>query len=111
MQRKSGHWGARLVAALLSCAVLAAAQISAAAEEAGPKLSGVVNVNTATLEELTLLPGIGDSKARAILKAREELGGFKNVSDLMQVKGIGEKAFERLRPYVAVQGKTTAQAR
>jgi competence protein ComEA len=73
----------------------------------GGDLSGVVNVNTATAEQLMLLPGIGEAKARAILGRRKEQGGFKTVDELLEVKGIGAAALDRIRPFVAIQGKTS----
>jgi competence protein ComEA len=80
-----------------------------AAHAAGPSTSGVVNVNSATAEELTLLPGVGPTKAQAIIRYRTEHGAFKRVEDLAAVKGIGEKGLVKLRPHVALEGKTTAQ--
>ena len=68
----------------------------------------MVNVNTASAEELQLLPGIGESRARALLELRKRRGGFKSVEELREVKGIGESSFERMRPYVRLTGKTTA---
>ncbi len=89
---------------------LAVALAAAAAPGAdGPRLVGVVNVNTATLEELQLLPGIGETRARAIVAAREQRGAFKSVDDLAEVKGIGQASLARLRPFVRVDGKTTAR--
>jgi len=82
---------------------------TAAAHAAGPSTSGVVNVNSATAEELALLPGVGPTKAQAIIRYRTEHGAFKRVEDLAAVKGIGEKGLEKLRPHVALEGKTTAQ--
>lgn len=73
----------------------------------GGDLSGVVNVNTATAEQLMLLPGIGEAKARAILERRKQEGGYKAVDELLEVKGIGQAALERIRPFVAIQGKTS----
>jgi competence protein ComEA len=73
-------------------------------------LSGVVNVNTASAEELQLLPGVGESRARAIVEARKTRGGFKSVEELVEVKGIGSSLLEQIRPYLVVNGKTTAQA-
>jgi competence protein ComEA len=73
----------------------------------GGDLSGVVNLNTATAEQLMLLPGIGEAKARAILDRRKQQGGFKTVDELVEVKGIGTAALERIRPFVAIQGKTS----
>ena len=72
-------------------------------------ISGVVNVNAATAEELSLLPGVGPAKAQAIIRYRTEHGAFKRVEDLSQVKGIGDKQLEKIRAHVALEGKTTAQ--
>jgi competence protein ComEA len=76
---------------------------------AGGTLTGVVNINTATLEELQLLPGIGEARAEAVIALRKRSGGFKSVDDLEQVKGIGASAMKRLRPFVRTDGKTTAR--
>ena len=57
-----------------------------------------VNLNTATVEQLIALPGIGPSRAQAIVELREKIGGFKKVDDLMRVKGIGRKTFRKLEP-------------
>jgi len=75
-----------------------------------PVLTGVVNVNTATVEELQLLPGIGESRAQAMVDERKRRGGFKSLDDLKEVKGIGDASLERLRPFVRIDGKTTARA-
>jgi competence protein ComEA len=96
----------RALALALVAALVAAA--SAPAADA-PRLVGVVNVNTATVEELQLLPGIGETRARAIVAAREQRGGFKSVDELVAVKGIGEASLARLRPFLRVEGKTTAR--
>jgi competence protein ComEA len=73
------------------------------------KAGGVVNLNTATQEELVQLPGIGEARARAVIEARKQRGGFKSIEELMEVKGIGPAGFEKLRPHLAVDGKTTLQ--
>jgi competence protein ComEA len=66
------------------------------------KTVAVVNLNTATLEQLETLPGIGQKTAQLILDYREKVGEFKKIEELMNVKGIGEKAFLRLKPLIAV---------
>ncbi|MEE9608395.1 MAG: ComEA family DNA-binding protein [Myxococcota bacterium] len=95
---------------LVTLAALAAAAGVEAADES-PRLSGVVNVNTATVEELQLLPGIGQARASALISERKQRGGFKTVEELIEVKGIGETGLQRLRPYVSLTGKTTARRR
>lgn len=71
--------------------------------EAPGMLEGeVLDLNTATLSDLTRLPGIGQTKAQAILDWREAYGPFRAVEDLLSVDGIGEKTWETLRPYVRV---------
>ena len=62
----------------------------------------VLDLNTASLSDFTRLPGIGETKARAILTWRETYGPFRAVEDLLSVEGIGEKTLESLRPYIAV---------
>jgi len=69
--------------------------------------AGVVNINTADAAQLSLLPRVGAKVAQRIVDYRKEHGPFKKTSDLMQVKGFGEKSFERISSYLTVDGKTT----
>ena len=95
----------RAVLPSLAAALLVAlAQPALAAEP----LKGVVNVNIASIEELVLLPGIGESRAMAIVALRENRGGFDSVDELVDVKGIGDAMLAKLRPYVSLESKTTA---
>lgn len=64
---------------------------------------GTVNINTATLEELQTIKGIGKKKAEAILQYRKEHGPFHTKEDLLQVKGIGKKALEAIESQVTFQ--------
>ncbi len=98
-----------LALALLASCSVAIAALSAPTDDAPPQLSGVVNLNTATVDELELLPGIGEARAQAVVALRKQRGGFKSVEELKEVKGIGDKALEQLRPFVRLDGKTTAQ--
>ncbi|PLR72699.1 MULTISPECIES: helix-hairpin-helix domain-containing protein [Bacillus] len=72
--------------------------ISAASGE-----DGMVNINSAGSEELQDIPGIGPSKAAAIIEYRETEGPFQSLEDLMQISGIGEKTFEKLKSYIKLK--------
>lgn len=99
---------AHALAWLIALAISASALPALAGAE--NDISGVVNVNTATQEELQLLPGIGESRAAALIEARKRRGGFQKLEDLLEVKGIGEAGLARLRPHLTLEGKTTARA-
>lgn len=64
----------------------------------------VVNINTATKDELTTLPGIGDVLAQRIISYRTRNGGFLSIEELMNVDGIGEKRFEDLKDMITTGG-------
>jgi competence protein ComEA len=63
-----------------------------------------INLNTATVTELMQLPRVGPKTAERIVAFRDEHGPFRRLEDLMHVKGIGEKAFARLQPYLTLDG-------
>ena len=70
--------------------------------------AGVVNVNTATVQQLELLPRVGPSLAQRIVEQRKSSGGhFASLEDLMLVQGVGEKSFAQLKPYLTLNGETT----
>ena len=103
----------------LGVAAQVAAQATADAEQGAPRratpdakasASAPVNLNTATAAQLESLPGIGKSTAERILEYREKSGGFKKVEDLMNVRGIGEKSFLKLKPLVTVVAAKGASA-
>jgi competence ComEA-like helix-hairpin-helix protein len=70
-------------------------------------LGGKLNLNTATEEQLMMLPTVGPAKAERIVVWRKKNGGFKRTADLRRVKGFGYKTFKRLEPFIDVKGDTT----
>ena len=72
------------------------------APAAGPAAPALVNINTASEEELIRLPGIGPAKAAAILLQRKKVGHFKRIEDVLRVRGIGRKLLARLRPLITL---------
>jgi comEA protein len=72
----------------------------------GKTVNGQLNINTATVEELTLLPRIGQKVAERIIAYRKDKGSFKNAEELKNVKGIGDKTFAKLAPLVKISGQT-----
>jgi competence protein ComEA len=77
------------------------------AKKSAKELAGKLNLNTATEEQLMLLPTIGPAKAERIVIWRKKNGGFRRIADLRRVKGIGYKTFKRLEPFLDIKGETT----
>jgi competence protein ComEA len=65
--------------------------------------AGKININTASAEQLESLPGVGPATARAIIEYRKQHGGFQSVDELIEVRGIGPKKLEQIRPHVVVR--------
>ncbi len=100
---------AGVAAALLFLATGAMGAAGDAESSPETRLVGVVNINTASAEQLELLPGVGPVRAAEIISHRKSRDGFKRVEELVDVSGIGPVALERIRPHVTVSGKTTAK--
>ncbi|MEA2345191.1 MAG: competence protein ComEA [Thermoanaerobaculia bacterium] len=96
-----------IVLSVILIATISSAAMAADTQPAAAQVTGIVNLNTADAAQLAMLPRVGAKAAQRILDYRKEHGAFKKTSDLMQVKGFGEKSFERLAAYVTVDGKTT----
>ncbi len=62
-----------------------------------------ININKASIKELTLLPGVGEKTAEKIIAYRNQIGSFKSLEQIMDVKGIGEKKFEKMKRYIVIQ--------
>jgi competence protein ComEA len=69
-----------------------------------PAVAGPINLNTASAAELEALPGVGAKTAALIVEFRTKNGPFKKVEELMNVRGIGEKNFLKLKPQITVTG-------
>lgn len=87
-------------------AILAALISFSTVAHAAKALVGKVNLNTATAMELTLLPGIGEAKAEAIL-AQRKAKPFAKKEEILLIKGVGDKLFAKMQLYLAVDGPTT----
>ncbi len=94
-----------VAAALLAALVLTTGPAFAAA----PAPAGKVNLNTATVGQLVDLPGIGPALASRIVEHRQKNGAFRSVEDVMAVKGIGEKNFAKIQPYLTVGAPAAAK--
>ena len=93
----------QVVRAFIVGFVLSAAAASVAVAQDTPAAKAapaVVNLNTASVDQLAALPGIGEKTAQRILEHRQKNGPFKKPEDLMNIKGIGEKNCGKLEPLV-----------
>jgi comEA protein len=104
-----------LMAAILGIAVSAAAASAQnkstpkAATAATATAAAPVNLNTATAEQLATIPGVGPKMAERIVDYRQKNGGFKKVEDLMNVSGVGEKSFLKMKPLITVGAPKSGQ--
>lgn len=94
----------QILAIVLFLLTLSASAFAADGQNAG---QDVVNINTADAAQLALLPRVGAKAAERIIAYRTDHGPFKKPTDLMQVKGFGDKSFELVSSYISVNGKTT----
>jgi competence protein ComEA len=99
-----------LLIVLSAILIIAISNVAMAADvqpAAAVTATGVVNINTADVSQLAMLPRVGAKAAQRIADYRKEHGNFKKTSDLMQVKGFGQKSFDHLSSWITVDGKTT----
>ncbi len=94
-----------LKALLVSAMVLSVGAVAVAQDKAPAPAQPAVNLNTASAAQLEELPGIGRATAERILEYRQKSGGFKKIEELMNVRGIGEKSFLKLKPLIVVTAK------
>jgi competence protein ComEA len=95
-----------VIRAIVMCAAFSAVGAApAVAQQEQAAASKTINLNTATAEQLATLPGIGPKTAERIIEYRTKSGGFKKIEELMNVKGIGEKSFLKIKPLVSAPPK------
>jgi competence protein ComEA len=101
-----------LIATLIASPSSSAAQAAKRGGAAKAKATATdpINLNAATAAQLQTLPGVGASAAQRILDYRQKNGSFKKIEELMNVKGIGEKSFLKLKPLITVSGDKTDRA-
>ena len=98
-------------AALIAAAPVASAQEKAEKAKPAASASTPINLNTATAAQLEKLPGIGARTAQLIVEHRQKNGNFKKVEELMNIKGIGEKSFLKIKPMVTVGAEKAGEKR
>ena len=106
-QEKTKRYPLFLLAAVL-CMSMTCAVYTFGAEKApsAGNASPLININHASVEQLTQLPRIGNVIAQRIVDYRDKNGPFQSVDEIMAVQGIGEKVFEQIRPYITVTEET-----
>jgi competence protein ComEA len=88
--------------ALVVCLSLALAPATAQAQKSKAAVTEKVNLNTATSEQLQTLPGIGPSLAKTIIDHRAKNGKFNKIEEILNVKGVGEKKFQKIKDRLIV---------
>jgi competence protein ComEA len=101
----------RFVAAVLAVAFAVLATPGLASAASKPEPTARINVNTASVDQLTALPGVGPKLAARIVEQRQKSGAFRSTQELMSVKGIGEKNFAKLEPWLSVGDAPKAAAK
>ena len=103
----------RIMMAAIAAIALSATALGAQSKAPAPKTTATaaapVNLNTATAEQLATIPGVGPKMAERIIDYRQKNGGFKKIEDLMNVSGVGEKSFLKMKPLITVTAAKPGQ--
>ncbi len=92
----------RIVTTGLALAVASMLSLGTVLADAKPAPSGKINLNTATAEQLSEVPGVGPKLAARIVEHRQKEGSFRSMSELLNVKGVGEKNLAKIQGYLSV---------
>lgn len=96
----------KVLFAICALVILIGIANAAIAEETRKVVIGKLNINEASGQDFSLLPGIGEKTSHRIIKYREEIGGFKTIEQIKRVKGIGEAAFYKIKDYLTLTDKS-----
>jgi competence protein ComEA len=92
----------KIACVLAVCLGLAISSVSVMAQKGSPASAEKINLNSATVEQLQTLPGIGPATAKTIIEHRTKVGKFNRIEDIINVKGIGEKKFQKIKDRLTV---------
>jgi competence protein ComEA len=93
----------RIASALILCLAMALSSVSVLAQKSsGAQNSEKINLNSATVEQLQTLPGIGPAIAKSIVEHRAKSGKFNRIEEIINIKGVGEKKFQKIKDRLVI---------
>jgi|WetSurMetagenome_2_1015567.scaffolds.fasta_scaffold348424_1 comEA protein len=87
----------KIACVLILCLGMTISSVSVLAQKSSPAATEKINLNAATLEQLQTLPGIGPVIAKSIIDHRTKVGKFSRIEEIINIKGIGEKKFQKIK--------------
>jgi competence protein ComEA len=93
---------AKIACVLILCLGMTISSVSVLAQKSSPAATEKINLNAATLEQLQTLPGIGPVIAKSIIDHRTKVGKFGRIEEIINVKGVGEKKFQKIKDRLIV---------
>jgi competence protein ComEA len=92
----------KIACVLILCLGMTISSVSVLAQKSSPAVTERINLNSATLEQLQTLPGIGPVIAKSIIDHRAKVGKFSRIEEIINVKGVGEKKFQKIKDRLIV---------
>jgi competence protein ComEA len=93
----------KIMCVFLLCIGMAISSVSVLAQKPNPATADKINLNAASAEQLESLPGIGPVTAKRIVDYRAKVGKFKRIEEIINIEGIGEKKFERIKDRLTIE--------